>query len=265
VACARDRPGSGSGSPASGGGLAPQFSPSQLNPLYYTVTNDSTDDGSGRVLNIASRQNPLHVWTQSTPTDRPILNTSLIPGRKVWQFDASTTARRWLLLASAALAGQLNGPVPFTMACYVRVATMPTSGTPDFIGHTLSTTSYGNPSIRFRLSPAANGTSNALNGATRQVIYTQALTFGANARLLCITYNGTTTLKTFLDGVQQGSDSVMLATGNIAGMTNIVLGDATTSAGPNRLYYVLGHFACLGQLAAAQQLNLSAWYAARFV
>lgn len=264
MTCARDRPGSGSGSPASGGGLAPQFTPAQLNPLYYTVTNDSINDGSARVQSIASRVNAAHVWTQSTPTDRPILNTSLIPNRKVWQLDASTTARRWLLLTNAALAGALNGPVAYSLCAYIRVVTMPTTGTPDLIGHTLSTTSYGNPCVRFRLSAAAAGVSNTLSGATRQVIYTQAVTFSGWG-LLCITYDGATTMRTYWNGAKQGADNVMLTPGSIAGMTSVVLGDATTSAGPNRLYYVGGHFACLGQLSTAQQVNLSAWYAQQFV
>lgn len=237
------------------------FDPRALSPIYMTHTDDSTVT-SGAISAISDRV-AGYTFAQGTAGNRPIANTTECPGHTVWKFDGSTTARRYLLRTDATLAGALNGPVAFTLATFLKVVHMTSLGTPDLIGHTLSTTSYGNPSVRYGLT--TTGIRAVISGSARNQTLTKTpVTFSGDWQLLSMAYSGSTEIEWFLDDASLGTTS-LLTPGTISGMASVILGDATTiNSGVTREYYVGGHFCCLGEQAPANLGKIATWYRQSF-
>jgi hypothetical protein len=237
------------------------FNPLSLSPVYMTHTDASTVV-SGAISAITDRV-AGYSFSQGTASARPIADTSTVPGHTVWKFDGSTTARRYLLRTDATLAGALDGPVAYTLATFLKVVQMTSLGTPDLVGHTLNTTSYGNPSVRFGLT--TTGIRAVISGSARNQTLTKTpVTFSGGWQLLAMTYSGSTEIKWFLDDASLGT-TPLLTPGTISDMASVILGDATTiNSGVTREYYVGGHFCCLGQLSSANLTNLATWFRGSF-
>lgn len=238
-------------------GAVAGFDPATLSPIYLTHTDD-TNVVSGGADSIVDR---IAGATFISPgsTNRPIVNTTEIPGHKVWQLDDSTTARKHLICNNHALAALLDGPVPFTFVTWLKVVHLPSIGTPNLIGHTLNTTSYSNPSVRYGLT--TTGANCVISGATRtQTLTKTPITYSGDWQLLSMRYDGALSLDFWLDDTQLGAPVPLLAPGEMTGQTNIVLGDATANNSLNgRLYYVGVQAAFPGRLSAANLKNMTGW------
>lgn len=241
---------------SAGGG----FNPLTLAPVLLTHTDDTTVV-TGQASAISDRVDG-YAFSQATASARPNVSTTEIADHTVWKFDHSTTARRWLSRTDATLAQQLDTSPAATYCLYVKVVTKVTTQAPDWFGVTSNTTSYTNPSIRCGFSGAPGvrfiETAAAIN------TYNLPVTFSGGWELLAITNDAAGNTKVWLDGVQQGL-TVVGTHREPAGMTTTVLGDSVAiGGGDTREYYVGGHFVCLGQLSAANMVNLSNWYASSF-
>lgn len=230
-------------------------------PLYYIQTDSSTitTGAISAVTDTAGRS-----WSQATSSNRPIADTTTVPGHTVWKFDNSVTTRKWLVRNDAALAGALDGPIACAFNVYVKMVGMPTLSINDFIGNTLSTSSYSNPALRFGLR--TDGCRLNANGGTRVTTYNSPLTFTGGWDLVSCTWDGSTTARFWLNGVQQGPDVTQLIPGTLTGMVNSVLGDAVSNSGGFTREYYLGGFAVYTQeLLDTEMQTLKADFDASFV
>ena len=234
------------------------FDPLSLSPIYMTQTDSYV---SGTLTDMVAS----YAFTNANAAQRPTADTTTVTGHTVMKFDGSATTRKWLSLNNPTLAAQLDGPVACTFCVWIKIVTMPSVQVlqPGLIAHTQNTTTFANPSVRVGLLPT--GTRATAAGATRTTSYDGAPSFSGGWQLLAFTWNGSTTGKYWLDGVQQGADVTQLTPGSVSGQTNITFGDLqASSVGLTREYYVGGHFTCLGPLSSANLIALSTWYANSF-
>lgn len=236
------------------------YDPLALSGLLYFVHTDDSTVSAGAVASINDRV-AAYVFAQGTAANRPIADTTTVTGHTVWKFDASVTTRKWLTRNGAALAGQFNGAPALSMFVYMRDASHPSAAC-DYFGHTTNTTSY-TTAVRFA-TQAPTGLRFIENAAGSVTTYIRATAFTSSWALVGVTSDGAGNVKFWADGVQIGL-TVSSTHRSPAAMTDIVLGDAVVlPGGATRTYYIGGYAAFLGQLSAADQVNLSNWFASSF-
>lgn len=228
-----------------------------LSGLLWFIHTDDSVITSGRVSAIDDRVGP-YAFAQGTSGNRPLENTTEFAGHTVWEF--SGTGRRFLSIASAPLAGTLDGAPACTMGAYINIVDQGTAN--DACAHTSDTSSYSH-SVRHGYNTTRHRFIESAGGLTQYQSANGTFPTTSGWQLWCAVSDGAGNIEWFLDGVSSAT-----ATGTHqtpAALDNVVLGEAINNSIASKEVYIGGLFACTGQLNVATQIALTSWFAGSFV